>query len=106
MLNMRAEHIWYAAFFAVIIGGLAIVNMQGWERDDRPSLERRQAEKRSTEYKERADRGPYVVRRTDLSTDEELVHIAIPSVHWGGNPRLDTSCLVYRDLAGGSRLFL
>jgi len=27
-----------ATFFAVIIGGLAIVNMQGWERDDRLSL--------------------------------------------------------------------
>ena len=29
----------YAAFFAVIIGGLAIVNMQGWEREDTLKLE-------------------------------------------------------------------
>ncbi len=76
--------------------------MQGWERDDRMSLERGQAVERSTEYKERAARGPYVVRRSDLSTDEELVQIAIPSAHWDGNPRLDTNCLVYRDLASRS----
>ena len=46
--------------------------------------------------------GPDVVRRSDLSTEEQLVQIAIPSVHWDGNPRLDTNCLVYRDLASRS----
>ena len=47
--------------------------------------------------KERAARGPYIVRRSDLSPEEVLVQIAIPSTRWNGNPRLDTNCLVYRD---------
>ena len=56
-----------------------------------------EASERRAQYQERFARGPYVVRRSDLSPEEELVQIAIPSVHWNGNPRFDTNFLVYRD---------
>ena len=39
--------------------------------------------------------GPDVVRRSDLSTKEQLAQIAIPSVNWDRNPRLDANYLVY-----------
>ncbi len=60
--------------------------MQGWERDDRLSLERNQVEKRSAEYKERLARGPYVVRRSDLSPEKELVqnHETPPQAAYSG----------------------
>ncbi len=54
-------------------------------------------EKRRADYEECIARGPYVVRRSDLSPEEELVRIAVLITHWNGNPRLDTNCLVYRD---------
>ena len=91
----------YLAFFGIIAAGLFITNMQGWERDERRSLEQVQADTHRAEYEKRAARGPYVVRRSELSSDEQIVHIAIPDPE-SGRPRLDTNCLVYRDREAGS----
>ena len=51
----------YLAAATVILGGLAITNKQGWERDQRRQLEREQSSTRHAEFAERAAGGPDVL---------------------------------------------
>jgi hypothetical protein len=84
----------YLGLAAVIGVGFLSTNMQGWERDKRQAAGREETSKHRAEYHARAARGPYVVNRSALSADEELVHIAIPDRN-SGRPIFDTNCLVY-----------